>query len=51
MLYIGESKNGHSRSVPLYDRTKRVLDIRSKTIEGDFFPYQDSWYRQEWKRC
>jgi len=51
MLYIGESKNGHSRSVPLYDRTKRVLDIRSKTIEGDFlFPYQDSWYRQEWEK-
>jgi len=49
-LYVGLTKNGQPRVVPLTDRAKRILEIRCKIIEGDLlFPYGENWYRHKWE--
>ena len=46
-LMIKETKNDNPRNVPLSNRARRILEIRSQTIDGDLlFPYQENWYRR-----
>lgn len=50
-LYIGRTKNGSPRLVPLTNRARKVLETRAKTHEDYLFPYKSSeWTRSTWER-
>lgn len=50
-LYIGVSKNGDPRLVPLTDRARKVLEARTKDHKDHLFPYKtDHWTRSVWER-
>ena len=50
-LYIGDRKNDNPLTVPLTNRARNTLEIRSKaTNEEHLFPYKDYWYRNTWDR-
>ncbi len=50
-LYIGDRKNDNPCTVPLTNRARNTLEIRSKTTNGDYlFPYKDYWYRNTFER-
>lgn len=50
-LYIGRTKNGDPRLVPLTSRARKVLEDRSKTHPDYLFPFKSSeWTRSTWER-
>jgi integrase len=50
-LYIGRTKNGHPRLVPLTTRSRKVLETRAKTKEDFIFPHKTrEWTRSTWER-
>lgn len=50
-LYIGDSKNGYPRLVPLTFRARNTLEIRSKTSNNNLlFDFQVNWYRDRFDR-
>jgi integrase len=49
-LYLGETKNGYPRTVPLTSRSRRLLEARKEMHKGRLFPYENYWYRSVWER-
>ena len=50
-LYIGRTKNGDPRLVPLTSRARKVLDNRKQDHPDYLFPYKSSeWTRSTWER-
>ena len=50
-LYIGRTKNGSPRLVPLTSRARKVLETRAKTFSKDLFPHTTKeWTRSTWER-
>jgi len=50
-LYIGRTKNGDPRLVPLTSRARKVLEDRSKTNPDYIFPFGvKDWTRSTWDR-
>lgn len=50
-IYIGKTKNGSPRLVPLTTRARKVLETRAKTHDKDIFPHKTAeWTRSTWER-
>ena len=50
-LYIGKTKNGSPRLVPLTSRARKVLETRAKVHEDIIFPHKTAeWTRSTWER-
>lgn len=50
-LYIGRTKNGDPRLVPLTARARKVLESRMQTHPDRLFPYTSrEWTRSTWER-
>lgn len=50
-IYIGKTKNGHPRLVPLTNRARKILETRAKTHDKDLFPHKThEWTRSVWER-
>jgi integrase len=50
-LYIGRTKNGNPRLVPLTSRARATLEERKKLTNSSLlFDLKDNWYRERWDK-
>ena len=49
-VYIGDTKNGEPRLVPLTKRAREVLERRASEKSTRLFPYAYDWDRSVWER-
>ena len=50
-LYLGETKNGINRLIPLTGRSRSILESRQKaTNQKRLFDFKENWYRDTWDK-